>query len=296
MSGNDEITDTEKVRIACDFLQHAPPGEFNEVFNDVRVLLNSDTLLKEHCASAFTQYNKDQFTPVQLDGASKQALITQFNELGNGRFLDPRTKQSFRFDHLRKEASEVESGTGSGSSSGEAWRSALESALDAYVENHFKHGIAAVFVADAPGGGGSGGVPNVTLTICIEAHQYQPKNFWNGRWRSQWSTQLTEKSVELKGVLKVQVHYYEDGNVQLVTSKEISKRINVTNEAATAKEIVKVIEEEETAYQMAVSENYKSMSDSVFKSLRRQLPVTRTKIDWSKILNYKIGAELKPGV
>ncbi|MEQ2184687.1 F-actin-capping protein, partial [Goodea atripinnis] len=87
-----------------------------------------------------------------------------------------------------------------------------------------------------------------TIIVCIECHQFQPKNFWNGRWRSEWKFTVSPSTTQVAGIMKIQT---------------------------------------------AINENYQTMSDTTFKALRRQLPVTRTKIDWNKILSYKIGKEMQ---
>lgn len=77
-----EISVQDKMRIVSDFILHAPPGEFNEVFNDVRELLKNDSLLKEGAGAAFAKYNKEQLTPVRLENAELPLVVSDYNELG----------------------------------------------------------------------------------------------------------------------------------------------------------------------------------------------------------------------
>ncbi|CAF1456173.1 unnamed protein product [Rotaria sp. Silwood1] len=279
------LTDEEKASIARRFIAHAPPGEFNEVFNDVRTLLNDDSLVRRSVSQAFAEYNRDQYIPTKVQNSEYKCLITDANDLDTGRFYDPRTRQTFKFDHLRREPSDYEHYQPDEKS--EIWRLALEKELTVYIKERYPYGSCTVI--------GRSNIDTITLATFIESHKFEPKNFWNGRWRSNWSFTFSkgQHTCELTGLIKVQVHYFEDGNVQLVSSKDITEIIQLQDEIMTAKEIIRIIRQAEDNYQQAVNENYQVMSDSTFKALRRQLPITKAKIDWEKITAYKIGSELK---
>ena len=107
-------------------------------------------------------------SPARVEGSEFPCLITEYNDIGGGRFADPRTRQSFRYDHLRKEASDFQPWQPEASM--EPLRAAVEAEVTAYTLNHYKHGICSVFsVATAEG---------KAIVVCIEDHQFQPKNYW----------------------------------------------------------------------------------------------------------------------
>lgn len=120
--------------------------------------------------------------------------------LGGGRFADPRTKQSFKYDHLRKEATDFQNYEPN--QIAEPWRSALDVEAIQYTANHYRHGVCSVFGRNDPS------TNQIILSLCIEDHQFQPQNYWNGKWRSQWNIIFNNNgtgAAEVRGVLKVQV-------------------------------------------------------------------------------------------
>ena len=113
--------------------------------------------------------------------------------------------------------------------------------------------------------------------------------FRNGRWRSLYI--LDPSSGNLEGSIKVDVHYYEDGNVRLLTNKPLAGSVSADTGSAFAKEIATA----ERKYQEELNRGFTSLSEGAFKSLRRQLPVTRQKIEWDKGASNRVGQDIGGG-
>jgi len=82
------------------------------------------------------------------------------------------------------------------------------------------------------------------------------------------------------------VHYYEDGNVRLITNKPVVS--TALSPSASATEIMRSMAGIERKYQEELNRAFGSLSEGAFKGLRRQLPVTRQKVEWEKIGSYRV--------
>lgn len=61
-------------------------------------------------------------------------------------------------------------------------------------------------------------------------------------------------------------------------------------EGGSAAEVVRRIAGVERAYQEELNRGFGRLSEGEFKGLRRQLPVTRQKVEWEKIGGYRVSS------
>jgi len=272
-----EPTQAQLVEIANNFLLSSPPGEFMEVVTDVRSLLPNESMINESAPRTFREYNTEQMVSVDSPGHSHKVLITKYGEVSDGEYLDPKGNQVISYDHIRQEVTGKRAVSGDLDSSLEPLRAAFEKAAFDYVQQHYPQGTTTVYGKDGK------------IIVCISSVKFNPSNYCNGRWRSVWTFQ----DGELVGRFKIVVHYYEDGNVQLNT--DTTQKTTIT-EGGSADKIadaaVKAITKVEQQFQQSLDQSYTTMGDTTFKALRRALPITRSRIDWTKIKNFKLGGEM----
>ncbi|KAI1148449.1 2-oxoisovalerate dehydrogenase beta subunit [Nemania diffusa] len=244
---------------------------------DIKTLTVNDPSLVSELGPAFEKYNEEQFATVKLPGGSQQVIISSHNSLGDGRYFDVESSSSFAFDHATQKASDVKSYVLDGSQA-ELVKSTLKS-LSTYVQEHYPRASYGVFPTDN----------DTKVAIIIVANKYSPNNFWNGRWRSLYI--FDPSSGNLEGSVKVDVHYYEDGNVRLLTNKPVTASVSSDTGVGICKEIAAG----ERKYQEELNRGFTSLSEGAFKSLRRQLPITRQKIEWDRVASYRVGQDIGGG-
>lgn len=268
--GYEEVSDEEKLQIAQHFLLSSPPGQFQEVLTDVQKLLPPNLLTDALAAGMARAYN-NRWHPV-ASGSSSSIVLAQEAEVDPTHYIDPNTQQVVGVDHLGPsiEDGDVRPHTSSGPH--EALRSALQDAANQYVNNFYVSERVAASVHETDG----------ELLLLISGERFNLKNFWSGRWSSEWHIRPSGSSATISGTITLHAHYFEDGNVQLQTSKPCPEAsISFGSEAEFANAILGYVEEHETGTQQAMTEMYSTMSSETLKSMRRPMTLYGSKFDWN---------------
>jgi len=284
---DEDATPEAKLNIATYFIMNSPPGEVHDVVTDVTKLLNDPRTLSDAAITKIMRdYNTEQFV-VANDPDGVPIMVTAYGQVDGESYLDPNTGRVLKFDHKKQKFTEVIEKKQVLDETISKFREKTAKSLDTYLEQNFKQGkcVGTVYGSD-----------NGKLTICISARNVNLSNFWTGGWRSTYSLIVgTQGESEIKGSVKINVHYFEEGNVQLHTRLDKAAKLNLSNDAeATANEITKAIGKIESDFQAQLEEMYVNMHHKTFKAMRRFYPVTRSQMIWNAsahTLNTEISKE-----
>jgi capping protein alpha len=162
----------------------------------------------------------------------------------------------------------------------EAYRAAIAKQIKEYVTAHYEdgsanpqsrsRGTAMVFAS-----------PQGQIAIVISFKNLNLNNFWSGGWQSEWTFSVSDKGKhKLEGRIRLNVHYFEDGNVQLNSTFNENAEVTVSDVETTAASVVKTISLLENEFQERLEKFYTQMHESTFKNMRRFLPKIQVKMDW----------------
>lgn len=293
---------SESDQIINEFLQDAAPGEIKDVINDLNVILNDSSVLQsikaslqsavssENGSSSSSSDNAENFQLISLPNADKLSIISKYNARGS-KFYDSQLDKLFNVKFLENEAIDVEdSGSGSGGDGGSDGASEeekefgkLTKSLQNYVAEHYpidasQKKLAYDIIQPDEN--------KDEFIITFINTKYNPSNFINGKWLSHYKYNQADGT--LAGNVHVDIHYYEDGNVRLKTSKKVEE-----TGVGSLEELIVAIKQNEEQFEKLLNKKFLKLNEVDFKSLRRQLPVTRSKINWGKAIgNYRLGRDV----
>jgi len=215
-------TSEQKRSIAAYFIASSPTGEVDEVVTDVRKLIpDSAVLSEEFITKTLKDYNVEQLV-TGPDPEGVPCIVSPYGQVGDDLFLDPSSGRVMRFDHKNRKFIEVTDKKQVLDEGVNKYRSAIEAEVKSYVTGSYKTGKAVCAVYGTDSG---------VITICISAANVHLGNFWTGGWRSVYQFSVASQgSTELKTDIKINVHYFEDGNVQLHTKFPAKSTISIADE------------------------------------------------------------------
>ena len=274
---------------------NSPSGQLKEMVSDVKKILNPESLLTDELIHKYAREYNLRYGAVVTTPMGTRVVLTKESEVDENNYFDSKNGIMFAVDHLTRETIESISDKPSSLAESESQLITIQDFINKYMIKRYTTQENAGIVYSSS---------ETIISIKIVAEKANLGNFWSGRWTSSWKIKTppriiamnsndddadlllsnqVDKSAQITGQINILAHYFEDGNVQLNTSKAIpSTTLNYNSEIELGEAIAKHIEITENQIQSGLNEMYSSMNDLTLRALRRILPVTRSKMEWNR--------------
>ena len=245
-----------RLKVVQYLIKNTPVGEMSDVIRDIRNIVGEEAISTDSVKDAILEHYAYHGHTVEIDGLKFMVTNEGRNE---DLFYDPKHNKFFSFDPFTLAAA-VHSDCDYTPSEVQV---NLQQKLEKYVASYYNDTASVrVFAVED------------SFIITLSSNALNLRNLWTGEWLSKWRVGETE----LMGEVRINAHYFEDGNLQLNQKKGYSQVLSSDfGSEAWLQEVVSDIYNFEDEVHRTIHELYQELQSSCFKSLRRNLPVTHTK-------------------
>lgn len=261
------MTDSNEINVAKYIIRQTPIGHLEESIENLKIVCGEELMDKEEVKKEVVSYEEDHLA--QVPYSNSKVIVSKLNKDQNDFYYDQSQQIKFKLSDDSKTPENVEAVSDSST-----LRKAIEEQLKKYKEKYYKGGDVTrtnVFFDESSG----------KISVLISAHNINKKNFWSGEWLSTWEMTSGSGVYNVKGLIRANTYYYEEGNIQFSLKTEFDENINQGSDQEVATELIQLIESKENSVQTDLEGVYDNFSDQYIKPLRRKLPVTGTKMNWN---------------
>lgn len=254
--------------IASQIINSAPLGEINDVARNLSTIIpSSSTAAVNSSVEAYVEENG-----IVLSG---HLIACKYNkDKTSTKYWDYGTKQKYNYDLQSHRAMDLESAEPP--LTFPLFYSQLIDEIRTYGNDHYPSEFGFTVVP----------VSSEEVVVVLIGKKVNPVNFYTGSWKSVYTF---NRSGHTEGSVKLDIHYYEEGNVRLYFEEIIKESFSSFDSCS----IVDFIHNFENKLTFKVIEEFNTLNQNAFKNLRRLLPVTKSKINWGKAIGtYKLGTDI----
>jgi len=261
-------------------IKGSPYGETNQVLDDLSKLVEELDINDEDTTNLLKDHNEEHFALILEPESNKLFVPTKYNA-NEDYYVDTRSRTKIYINHAEHKITKVEPFELELDEQIAYYRDVLDDLVVKHLEEYYKDGTSAYNVT------AKGQPPEFLIHIAMTSKNLNFKNFYGGEWLSEWKL---DASANLEGTVKINAHYFEDGNVQLKLNKAFSFPMDLKAEAdVNCQRIMEKIRESEDQVLSGLDALYESLPSQVFKTMRKALPVTNSKMDWNLHVHKMVG-------